>query len=551
MDYKKSILFLGILVFLVGLILRLAGVAITASSVMLIAGAVFVLVFIIADYKGVMKSLGKRSTRYGAAQGTMVVLVFAIAAFILAYSNSHTKRFDLTENQRFTLDPATKNVLSSLDKEVRIVIFYDSAAESMFRQNIEDILKQYNHMNDNVEYEFIDPIQNPGDAMPYKTELYTTPTIFVEQGVNREKTTGNEEQDITNALIKVTRVKQHKVYFLKGHGEKDFENASDFQGMGQIKTRLENKNYLVESLEIQRQVGVPDDASVVIIAAPQTDLFDEELQALGRYLNLGGNVIVLLEPETAPKLAAWAGQYGLNVGRDIVCEAEFQADLMSLLKGQFQGQISVSTQPSVTSYPDDVEITRNFQLRTQYPSSRSVSIDSSPPEGVTARKLLETKGKLQNSDFPGSWAETNIEALKEKKAEFQEGQDIRGPVTIAGLATIDRMKFEPAKAAEAQIQASTGEMAERPENSHLLVFGDSDFASNSMVAYGGGDLFMNSVNYLTEEEDLITISSKPTEDTSLNITGVQSRIIQVLTFVAPLAVIALGIGVALRRRRSA
>jgi len=558
MNKKLLLLIIGIAVLLIGAVVQITGVADKASSMGIIGGAILCVIYMAIDFKAVIAQIGKRSTRYGAAQTTMVVLMLGIVAFILAYSNTHSKRFDFTENKRFTLDVATKNVVEALDKEVRIVCFNDSIAEQMWQQATEDLLKQYVHLNDKISYKFIDPLRNPKDAMDYKNELYTMPTIFVEQGVTREKAKETSldmvEEGITNAIIKVTRTKENTVYFLAGHGEADYMNTSDFHGFGLIKQRLEAKNYTVKQLKIERSVGIPEDCSALVIAGPQTDLFDYEMKALDRYINLGGNVIVMLEPQSAPNFAAWAKKYGLNVGNDMICEAEFQADIASLFTtGKLSGRVSVSLNPSVSSYPADIDITRNFELITQYPNSRSVAVNDSLPEGIKAERLLETRGKDPKMDMPGSWAETDLEALiSEKTAQFDPDKDIEGPVSIAALATVDRLKFAPAKAAEAAVQSSTElALAERPDESHLLVFGDSDFARNGMVARGGGDLIMNSVNFMVGEGDLITVTSKTSEDTSLTLTGSQQRVMySLIVFVWPMIVVTLGIVVWIRRRRS-
>ncbi|HNT37429.1 MAG TPA: Gldg family protein, partial [bacterium] len=328
--------------------------------------------------------------------------------------------------------------------------------------------------------------------------MYSVPALIVKCGANKERTRSEKEEDITNAIIKVTHTEEKSLYFLTGHGERDINGETDAFGMGIIKRLLEDKRYSVKEFEMSRQQGIPEDCAVLVIAAPQTDLFEHELTALERYLNLGGNVIVLLEPETAPQLAAWLAKYGLKVGNEIICEAEVQADIASLLQGKLSGRLSVSTAPVIgkRNYGTH-EITRDFDLATQYPSSRSVSVTDTLPAGITADKILETKGELENApdaSIPGSWAETDLEMLRQQQAQYDEGVDMKGPVTLAALVTIDRHNFEPAKAAEAAVASATD--IQRPDKSRLLVFGDSDFATNSGVRYDRGVLFTNCINYL-------------------------------------------------------
>lgn len=554
MKNKSFIWMLGVAAFVIGLLLRIAQVDLTVSSIPLLGGALLILAYLAIDYKTVLSGLGQRSTQYGTIQAVLVVIVIGILCFILAYSHTHSKRFDLTQNKRFTLDHQTIGILQNLQEDVTIYCFPEPMGGPFWKNQMSDMLNQYRHYSDKIKYEFIDYMKEHGKAQEFRNELYSVPAIIVKCGANLERARSEKEEDIANAIIKVTHTEEKSLYFLTGHGERDINSETDAFGMGIIKRLLEDKRYTVKELEMARQHGIPEDCAVLVIAGPQTDLFDHELNAIERYLNLGGNVIAMLEPETAPNLVSWFGKFGLNVGNDMICEAEVQADLASLLQGKLTGRLSVSTVPTISKRDyGSHEITRDFDLSTQYPSSRSVSVASVLPGGLSVDKILETKGELENSpdpSIPGSWAETDLEMLKQQQAQFDESEDLKGPVTLAALVTIDRHQYEPAKAAEAAIQSATG--VQRPDKSYLLVFGDSDFASNAGIRFDRGVLFTNCINYLIGAKHLITVPPKMTADTSLTLSKGEMRLIQVVVLgIWPLVVIAIGIGVGIRRRRSA
>src|SRR5262249_53481653 len=142
-----------------------------------------------------------------------------------------------------------------------------------------------------------DPDREPGLAKRYNVESYGT--VVLESGEKSERVTDAEEEKLTNGLVKVTREGKRIVYVLKGHGEREIGNTGR-AGFSEAKGALERSNYEVKDLVLARDPKVPDDAGVVIVPGPRTDLLAPELDALDAYVGKGGKVLIMLDsPMTA------------------------------------------------------------------------------------------------------------------------------------------------------------------------------------------------------------------------------------------------------------
>jgi ABC-type uncharacterized transport system involved in gliding motility auxiliary subunit len=254
------------------------------------------------------------------------------------------------------------------------------------------------------------------------------------------------------------------------------------------KQALEEQNYTVQELVLARQPQVPDDAAVVIVAGPRRELLETETEALSTYLGRGGHLFVMLDPETVPGLVTFVKRYGIEVGNDVVIETN---PLGRLVGGDY-------LMPVVMTYERHAITKELGNVMTMFPVVRSVQVAKELPQGITAQGLATTSTE--------SWAETDLKALHEGHTAFDPDSDRRGPISIAAVATIGTDK--------ADTSASTSEASEQPEKeknatpraARLVVFGDSEFANNNLFpVQGNGNLFLNTVSWLAEEEDLIAI----------------------------------------------
>ena len=460
------------------------------------------------EYRKSMKDrLGKRSTRFGANALVMIVIVLGILVLINFLGTRHHRRFDTTAGNRFSLSDHTARVLDGVDREVVITAFIQGEDTGLG-----DLLSEYAYANRQVSYRFVDPDSEPGLAKAYEITRYGT--IVVESGDKSERLDEGREEALTNAILSVIREGKKVVCVLSGHGERDID-SDEPQGYSAVGGALEDENYDVRQLILAVEGEVPEDCSVLLLAGPQKAPLEAETEAIERYLDGGGNLMVLLEPHPAAGLSGLLTSYGLQVGQDLVLDASGVGRLFGMGPAV----------PLVSSYEDHA-ITEGFDLMTFFPTARSVTPSPLPPAGLTVQPLARTS--------PNSWGETQ---LGTETARLDPETDLQGPVTVAAAVETG------------QGTAPADTAGEKPA-ARLVVFGDSDFASNAYFSTSGnGDLFLNAVNWLAQEEDLISIRPRDTEDRRVTLTPRQSRMIFFISVILmPLAALIAGAAVWIRRR---
>ncbi|MBI5286541.1 MAG: GldG family protein [Deltaproteobacteria bacterium] len=507
-----------------GLILVIAGgisYAIKGAMEIYIAGLLWVglillLLSFYINFSDIRTFLSKRSTRYGANTAIMVTVFLGVVTLVTLMSIRYKMRWDLTETKRYTLSDQTQKLIKSLKKDVEVIAFYRS--EERTKQAMEDLLQEYSHLSPRFTYQFIDPDRRPGMAQKYGITSYRTTII---KSGNRQEIIGFEnEEKMTNAILKVTRDEVKNIYLLKGHGE---NSITDFQNTGYkaVKEAIEKENYSVKELLLLGAEEVPKDASLLIVSGPKKDILPEELTKVEAYIGRSGKVLFMLDPGSAPTLVAFLKKYGFSIGDDMIIDKLSQVFGANYLT------------PVVAEYDKEHPVTRDFDIATFFPVARSVEVERNPQKGIYA---LARTG-------PASWGETDLKALEDGRAEYQEGKDRKGPVTIVAVAAVETE--------EGQEASSRQEGKDKQKDfARIVVAGDSDFVNNTHINLAGNkDLFLNIINWLAEEADLISIRKKEADATPVILTQTQGRLIFWLpVIILPSLVIVTGIGVMLRRR---
>jgi len=494
----------------------------STAGILLGAGAML-LIYFIGNFNLLKAKLAQRSTRQGLNMVLMTLLVLGIIGFVQVIATKRHIRHDLTENKRYSLSPQSQKLLSTLQGKVTILCFYTENNRSKLM--MEELMEEYKYYGDQFEYQFIDPDRNPAQARKYQLKADGTAIIIYQD--KTESVLSTNEEDITNAIIKVTRKKSRSIYFPTGHGEGGIDNDAQ-DGYSLARKALENQAYQVKEILLMREKEIPADCDLLVISGPQTELFDEEIKLITHYIDQGGKALFLLDPFTADKLSQALERYGFEIGNDAV------VDRFSRIMG---GDYLI---PIVTKY-NVHDITKGFKLMSFFPLARSVKIKSSPGEGITASLLAETS--------PDSWGETDWTALERGEAKYDEGKDLKGPVPICAASIIDvaniTNKEEAPPPAEKQEEKPAGKKA------RVVVFGDSEFANNTYFSQqGNGDFFLNAVNWLAQEETLISIRPRSPKSTPLTLTASQGRVVFWLPVVLlPGLVIVIGSYVIINRRR--
>ncbi|MHB0876411.1 MAG: GldG family protein [Anaerolineae bacterium] len=486
------------------LALVLYAVRASLDPVVLIAAAlavVAVVAWVVLDWERVRQSLSGRQVKYGSSSVLLTLSFIGIICLGNVVSNRFYRRIDTTVGGRYSLSPQTVQVLASVTDTVEVYSFFDP--EDTRKANFENLLEEYRHRQPLLTYTVVDIDAQP--ALARQLEVTTAGVIVFVHGDRTQKVYGVEEQDITGGILRVLRDTEPIVYWVTGHQERD-PQSYDSGGYSTIGAALTDEGYTVTPLNLAAGEALPTDAAVIVVASPRDALTADEATRLTGYVQGGGRVLLLNDPGLPDVGAEVLALFGLQWDNDLVIDPE-------------QSLMGTVGAPLVSAYPY-TEITSQMQgLTTFYPYSRSLKAGGETlPEGMTVSPVVMSG--------PNSWGETDLAASTPTN---DPNTDLAGPLNLC-------MSGE---------DTNTG--------ARIVACGDSDFASDQVFqnfsGTGNGDLFLNSVNWLAEDENLISIRTQPTEDRTVMLTPQQGRAVQVVTIVLmPLAVAAVGVSVWWRRR---
>jgi len=474
------------------------------SKILLIGGGVVFVAALVVGFPYIVQYFSKRSSKLGTNTAILTLAVLAILVFLNFVGYRHHKRFDLTTEKLYTLSDQTKKIVGGLRNDVTLVHFAKLPDPAL-----DDLMAEYVNLGPHVKYQAVDPEQKPDVAKQYGAthmgDLIAASgsrTERIEPGVRGQV----GEEDVTTGLIKLTRDKSKMVCFLTGHGEKSVSDSSD-AGYSSAEQGLKKESYTDKSVNLVADNGVPADCDVLVIPGPTQSFLQPEATMISKYLGEGGKVLIEADPETDPKLGDIFQAWNIKVGDNVVIDASGMGQLIG----------AGPAIPLVTTYGSS-PITKGFTGgMTYFPLARTVSIADTSKTDPEAVELLKTS--------PRSFTTPN---LKEKKITYNPKTDTLGPLSLA-----------------VEANRKAGDKTER-----LVVIGDSDFASNRAVNdYRNGDLFYNTINWLAQDENLISIRPKSPANRRVNMTTGQEAALHWLDLVFfPGAVILSGVYIWWKRR---
>jgi ABC-type uncharacterized transport system involved in gliding motility auxiliary subunit len=494
----------------------------TAMTVSAVIGAGATVASLIARRNQIRTGLIGRQGRYGMNSATSVILLIAVLGIVNYLGVGNDQRMDLTSEGFNSLAQQSEAVAGELAEPVHIRAFYPGGDDAVVRQ----LLDLYQNESSEITYEFIDPDSQPQLAAQFEVTVYglsSNPltgqnlsfgTLVMEMGEFEERVESQatlREEDVTNALMKLAKGEQKAIYFIAGHGEKSID-SSESAGLDSARGALEREGYRVETINLIAEPTIPEDAAVLVWAGPENEPFEVEIERVDAFLNEGGSVMVMVDPAPSVSLEGLLDRWSISVGNDFVVDASGVGRLLG----------AGPEIPLVLDYGSHV-ITNEFSgVMTFFPLARSVTATAGPTSEVTTSSLLMTS--------PRSWGETDLE---NNQASLDPEVDLPGPVSIGVVATKNLAS-----------EQGEGQMA------RLVAVGDSEFAGNGYFSQqGNGDLFLNMVSWLAEDESFISIRPKVPEDRPLTMTAAGSRISLYLSMILlPLAIVSTGVSVWLKRR---
>ncbi len=466
--------------------------------------------------KVILKTVGRALDKL--STGAYILLALAILVVINWFTHRNNQRLDLTPSQQYSLSLQTERVLENLEQEDRNVDLYVFDREQNFPRH-KQLLDIYASISPRVTTHSINPDKKPALAQQMDVERYGT--LVVKMGDRQQEASDTTEEAITNTLIQLLKGGERTVCFLKAHGERDIEESRR-NGFSRVKDLLENGNYKVRSISLLegKQMKVPEDCTLVIVAGPKNDYLQGEIEAIRSYIEKGGRGLFMLDPRKIPSLTGLLEDWKVTVQDTLVVDPNPVARLFG----------ADELMPLVQRYESHV-IVRDLQnVATLFPSTRTLEIVSDGKEGIRVEPLFKS-------------SEQSLAAANPRPGQpirIREGEATPGPFTLGVAGTIENPQSGN-KDPGGNGKSETSEQAKAKSEGRFVVMGTSTFATNSIINFGGNrDLFLNVVNWLSRDEDLISIRPKPPDTQRLDLNEAQMGYIRLTLFLMPICILGAG-----------
>ncbi len=451
-----------------------------------------------------------RQTKYAAYATVYILVILAVLVLANFFANRYNKSYDATANKRYTLSDQTKKVVGELKQDVTISYF--DRANGM--QAAKDLLDRYQNLSSKVHIQYVDLLKDPTLARAENVTREGEAVVTI--GARREDAKTFDEEGVTGALIRALKGGEREVCVVSGHGEHRLDDSSQGDGFSGFQGVVEKDNYKVQSVNLQEKAVVPADCTVLVVAGPTGDYIQPEVDAIKKYVEGGGRALFMLDPPLKlgrkqigdnEALANLLTSWGVTPDKDLLLD---ESAASQLLGGGPEA-------PVVLQYDSHPIVNDLTNISTAFPLSRS--LETKNTDKTTITKLFSTSAD--------SYATNN---LASSEIRIDPAKDKHGPFTLAVAGTYAGSKPS--------------------DSGRFVVVGNSGWASNQALGFSGNrNLLLNMVNWLSSDEDLISIRPKPPEDRRINLTRVQFRTIQITSqFFLPMIVIFGGVMVWLKRR---
>lgn len=439
-----------------------------------------------------------RSLIRGAGAVTTTAIILAIVGFLNILAITNNIRWDLSENRLFTLSEQSKTIVSQLEQPLEVLVF-----DRKIDTDIENLLRNYRRQNEQFKFRFIDPEQEIGLAQQFN--LQSLGETYLKYGDKKQKVDLDQtaigatltETQLTNAIEKIKRDRSVNIYLVQGHGEAPLEPVEG--GLAQATKVLEDKGNIVQSLNLANY-SIPENADLVIIAGATRQLLSGEVERLQQYLQNGGNLMLLLSPNTDIGIDPLLSTWGIELDNRLIVDGSGAGSAMG-----FGPAVAL-----VNNYGEH-PITASFRNGISlFPESRPLKIKSQPNIQSTALAITDQQ----------TWAESD---LSSEEITFDLNQDLSGSFNVA---------------------IALSQKSESESESRIVVFGSSTFATNGWFQQQlNGDLWLNSASWLVgEDQENLTIRPKEAANRRINLSSAEQTLISWLAIrIMPLMALVMGV----------
>jgi gliding motility-associatede transport system auxiliary component len=439
----------------------------------------------------------------------MFILLCIVLGLLAWLSQKHVLEYDWTANGRHTLSEASRDLLAQMPDPIEVTSY--ARENSLLRDAIKKFVGKYKRHKEDIVLRFVNP-----DAVPDEVRnlgISVDGEIIVRYQDRSEHVTSDQEQVFTNALQRLARNQERWLAFVEGHGERNALREANHDLSEWVK-QLVNKGYKAQPINLSEIQYVPDNTSILVIAGPRIDYLPGELEIILDYIGSGGNLLWLQEPGPLYQLEPLAEELSIKFYPGAII------DYAGQLIGINDPTIALVTSSLYIPHP----VTESFEFTTLFPMAGAIELLES--DKWISRPILTTGDH--------TWNETS---KLEGEVDFNEDDDTQGPLTI-GLSLERDLEIEKGD-----------ELITKQQR--IVVMGDGDFLSNTYLANSGNnELGTRIINWLSSDDEFISIPPKTANDTQLNISPTILGIIGIIfLFVLPAALIVIGITIGMRRKK--
>lgn len=453
--------------------------------------------------------LKARQTQYAAYAAVYILVVIAAVVVVNILANRYNKSVDTTANKRYSLSEQTAKIVKDLKQNATIVYFNQT---TRFREG-KDLLDEYTNLSPRIHIQYVDPDKNP--QLAREDGVRDFGTAVVEIGNKHETAKSMDEEGITGAFIRDLKGNTRTVCFVTGSGEHQIDDT-ERDGLSQFKDLLAKDEYETKAVDLLQKAEVPDDCTTLVVAGPTHDYQQPEVDAINKYVEDGGRAMFLLDPP-------------LQMGHSTIAANDALANLLQSWGVTLDKDLVLDFNP----IGQLAGVGPQVALVTHYASQPIVNDMKGTAVGLPIVRSLEIKDTGKTSVqklFDSSDSSLATSDLNSSAINLHDPRNKKGPLTLAAGGSYETGKPNA--------------------QGRFVVVGSSSWVSNRFFGFNGnGDLALNAVNWLSSDEDLISIRPKPQDDRGITMTHAQlNRVRLTSQFGFPLVVILGGVAVWWKRR---
>lgn len=466
---------------------------------------------------------------------TIIIMLLIIGVCIginILLDKINFSDIDLTKEKLYSLSQESKDKVASVSKDTKIILYNMDDYST-----VETFAQLYSKENSHITYEKLtDASQRPDLEMKYgigygvenliivendeRTKAVTTSDLYTTDYTTYESI-DTTEQALTNAILDVNLSENPNIYFITNH-------ARYADGYETAKELLKNEANKIQDLDLLVEGKIPEDCKVLVITTLKEDFTEYEKELITAYIEKGGNLMIMVEPNyrkiDLTNFNAILSLYGASISDGVI----FETDSSRTINGYPNFIIpDVDSSMEITKYISSdgaIALMNCGSITTK-------SFDELADMGVTKSNIVTT-----TSD---TFLRNDMSSSSTSKIDSDEDA---GNSVVASVLT----RYVGGEEPSSLVLFSSDFFA---SDLYVVLNGSQGSAKKTGISfYNNKDLVINSVSYLTERTDNITIR-KDTGVTVYTATEQQDRIIKIIITALPIAIVLIGIIVWQKRKR--